>query len=353
MADDPVIRAVDLQARACEVLGSAFSAALLRRATDDLAAGGPSRALFAPWAGTDARMVMRDAAPLRFLGALHERVLSSEVPELATLYPALGRPGDPAAAWSEASRLIARDQDRLAEFMTHEPQTNESRRSICLLGGFLTAAAETELPMRIFELGASAGLNNLWDRYRYRLDGAGAWGEHGSPVRMDTEWRGPPPPFAASIRVTERAACDRKPVAIVDAAARRRLRAYIWPDQPERLARLDAAIGLALEAGTTVDAADAYDWTVRRVAPKAGAVTVLFHSVFWQYMPSETQAGLDTAITGIGASATSGAPFAWLRMEPRPDNLAVMEVRLTLWPGGEDRLLAHCHPHGAWVEWRA
>ncbi|MGI9169518.1 MAG: DUF2332 family protein, partial [Caulobacteraceae bacterium] len=76
-----------------------------------------------------------------------------------------------------------------------------------------------------------------------------------------------------------------------------------------------------------------------------------FHSVFWQYMPAESQTALRSTLQDFGARATSAAPFAWLRTEPAPENLAGMETRLTLWPGGEERVLASVHPHGAWVEW--
>jgi hypothetical protein len=152
--------------------------------------------------------------------------------------------------------------------------------------------------------------------------------------------------------VIERAACDRKPVDLTDPAARRRLRAFIWADQIDRLARLDAAVGAALAAGVGVEAEDAVSWTARRARPQDGTVTVLFHSVFWQYMSPESQAALTGTLEALGALATGAAPFAWLRMEPPPQNLAVMEVRLTLWPGGEERLLALVHPHGAWVEWK-
>lgn len=148
----------------------------------------------------------------------------------------------------------------------------------------------------------------------------------------------------------ERAACDRKPVNLADPSARQRLRAYVWADQIDRLERLDSAIATALAAGTVVEVADAVDWTRRRVEPVEGALTVLFHSVFWQYMPSESQAALADAIAGIGARATPEAPFTWLRMEPPPTNMATMEVRLTTWPGCRDRRLATVHPHGAWVD---
>ena len=68
-------------------------------------------------------------------------------------------------------------------------------------------------------------------------------------------------------------------------------------------------------------------------------------------MPSESQTALAAVLEAHGKSATAGAPFAWLRMEPAPENMARMELRLTLWPGGEERVLAEVHPHGAWVKW--
>ncbi|MDQ2861894.1 MAG: DUF2332 family protein, partial [Pseudomonadota bacterium] len=101
-----------------------------------------------------------------------------------------------------------------------------------------------------------------------------------------------------------------------------------------------------------VEAEDAVSWAGRRAIPREGAAAVLFHSVFWQYMPADTQAALTATIETLGARATRRAPFAWLRMEPAPDNMAAMEVRLTSWPHGEERLLAFVHPHGAWVEWK-
>ena len=85
--------------------------------------------------------------------------------------------------------------------------------------------------------------------------------------------------------------------------------------------------------------------------PQAGAATVLFHSVFWQYLSPATQEGLAAAIAEIGASATAEAPFAWLRFEPPPTNMRIIEVWLTTWPGGIERRLAQAHPHGAATTW--
>jgi hypothetical protein len=151
--------------------------------------------------------------------------------------------------------------------------------------------------------------------------------------------------------VVERAACDRRPTDLTDPAQRRRLLANIWPDQFHRIERSEAAIALALAAGVHVEEADAVDWIRARVRLQAGAATVLYHSIFWQYLPAETLAAMLAAIEDLGRQATAEAPFAWLRMEPQLDNLALTELRLTVWPGGEERKLAEVSPHGHWVRW--
>jgi hypothetical protein len=346
-----LIDAFARQAEVCAAFGSPFSAHLLRRGAEDMAAAGPTRGLLAPWSSLDVRQLFVEAAALRWLGALHDLALSGEAPALTDAYPAPSKDWNAPALWEAVLAVSHTQAPRLAGFMTHEPQTNEVRRSACLLPGFLTVAARTGLPLRIFELGASAGLNQFWDRYHYELGDAGTWGEITSPVRLDTAWRGPPPPLAAPVRVIQREACDRKPVDLADPAARRRLKAYVWADQFERLERLDAAIATALDAGVRVDLEDAPVFAATRAAPSPGAVTVVFHSVFFQYMPPESQAALIAALAAHGERAAADAPFAWLRMEPAPGDMATMELRLTLWPGGGDELLARVHPHGAWVEW--
>jgi len=335
------------------VLGSAFSGALMNKAAADVDRGGPTAKVLAGWVGDSARSLFRDAVPIRLLGALHAFALSGEAPALSAAYPAADRPGDGDAAWAEGLRLMEGFPQRFLDFLDHEPQTNEVRRSACLVGGFLTIAQVTGLPLRCFEVGASAGLNQLWDRFHYRLGDAGTWGNDRSGVDIDTNWQGPPPPLSASVKVIERAACDRRPVNISDPAARARLRAYVWADQLDRMRRLEAAIVLALAEGVTVEESDAVAWASARAAPREGAATVLYHSVFWQYMPADSQAALLAAIEAHGAAALRRAPFAWLRMEPPPNDLANMELRLTLWPGGEERLLARVHPHGAEVNWGA
>jgi hypothetical protein len=344
--EDPLRRVFATQSVVCGQFGSAFYAALCAAIADDLT--DEVRALFAPWAGASVEGLMAPAAQLRFLGAIHDLALSGDDLALSSTFPPTG---DVAAAWAVAKAAIGRDPARFAAFMSHEPQTNEVRRSACLLPGFLVVGAEAGLPLACLELGASAGLNQLWRRYRYDYGDAGVWGDPASPLHLDAAWTGAPPPLAAPVSVASFAACDRKPIDVRDPAQRRRLKAYLWPDQAERLARFDAAAAMAVEAGVTVEEADAVDWVKARAAPRGGVVTVVYHSIFWQYLGAETQAALTAAIDEHGRAATEGAPLAWLRMEPAPGQLMPIELRLKTWPDGRDRRLAVVQAHGATVAW--
>jgi hypothetical protein len=348
-----LIDALKWQGAGCAAMGSPFSGALLDHAAAALIDQPALRAAFARWWGLSRAELFAEAVALRWLGALHDLALTDPGGALAAAYPGVGKPGDADQAWPLILDVMETQAARIAEFMGHEPQTNEVRRSAVLLPGFLTVAADTGLPLRVLELGASAGLNQLWDQRRYRLGEIGEWGPPDARVALDIEWRGEAPPLAATVRVEGRSACDRKPVDLADPVQRRRLKAYIWPDQTDRLERLEAAIAETLAAGITVEAQDAVVWTRREARSRPGAATVVFHSVFFGYMPAASQAALVQTLADAGTRAEPTAPLAWLRMEPPVDNPAAMELRLTLWPGGEERRLAIAHPHGAWIEWLA
>ncbi len=346
-------RALTLQAGACRGMGSPLSGDLLDRAAADWLDGGVVHRLTSPWAELGLKPIFDAAVPLRLLASWRELALSGDDAAVSEAYGAL----DAERIWAAVLPAMTADPARFEAFMTHEPQTNEVRRSIGLLGGFLEIGGATGLPMRCFEIAASAGLNLSWDRYRYAPNneswGGAAWGDPDAAVAIDTDWQGGPPDLAAPVRVIERASCDRRPTDLHNPAERRRLLSYIWADQGERISRIGSAIALALANDIRVEAADALDWVNARVRPQAGAVTVLYHSVFWSYMSAGQQAALAAAIEALGAQATAEAPFAWLRMEPPPDDITTMDVRLTLWPGGQERLLSQANPHCIWVRWLA
>ena len=343
-----IVAAFRTQAGWCRDLGSPFTARLLDEAAGALERGGPPADLLGDWPGEP----VADALALRFAGALHDLVLSGDAPALAALYPPATMLPDGAALWAAVEDALAAHRERVTAFLASAPQTNEARRSAVLLGGFLEVAAATGLPLRALEIGASAGLNQVWDRFRYRLGGF-AWGDPDSPVTVEAAWEGPTPRLDAPVRVAARGACDIGPVDLEDPDRRRRLQAYVWADQRQRMELLSAAIGLARDSGVRVEAADAADWLERALAvPAAGTATVLYHSVVWQYMPAASQARIEALMADKAQAATAGAPLAWLRFEPGADK--AFELTLECWPGPAGRrLLARAHPHGTRVEWLA
>jgi hypothetical protein len=286
-----------------------------------------------------------DALPLRLAGGLHALVRRGEAPELAGCYPPNPMPDDE-ALWAALGPVLARAD--LPLWLDGAPQTNEVGRSAVLMSGLLVVADLFPQPVELLELGASAGLNLLLDRYGHDLGGVRA-GDPESPLSLRPEWKGDPPP-RSSVEVARRRGVDLHPL-----DPRRdgdRLLAYVWPDQARRLAQLEAALAIAAEDPPEVEPGEAADWLEARLAEprQAGLTRVVLHSIAFQYFPEATKARVAAAMAQAGAAATFAAPLAWLRYEHEAGEERIT-LRLRAWPSGEERLLAHCHPHGSWVRW--
>ena len=332
------------QAMYCDTFGSPFTAQLIKAISADYEQGGPIASLLANWT-TNPRA---DALALRLAGYFHHAVLINRDPELAAHYPSSVANWTIDDIWPLARALLEREPNTAAAFIRSAPQTNETRRSIALLAAFLHFAQQWQGEIDLLEIGASAGLNMNWDLYTYKTK-SWTWGAEG-PVQIDTDWNGPPPPLA-DINVRTRAACDLNPLDISDETQRLQLKSYIWPDQPERLARFDGAVALARETGVHVERADAAPWLAQKLnARAADAATIVYHSVFLQYPPREAREAIVDAITEAGARATSSAPLAWVRLEPEAltdgvENSPRMVIDITTWPGGARRIIGYTDGH--------
>lgn len=335
-----------LQGEYCAKLGSPFYAVLHARAAADIDAGGPTAAVVA---GYPHRPVA-SAMALRLMGLVHRLVLSGAEPALARHYPSAGGDGDAEAAWPHLRALVGRRADELRRGIAlHGVQTNEVTRTAALLCGFLLVAAETGLGLRCLEIGTSGGLNLRWDRFRYESEAA-SWGDPASPVVLRDCWLPGALPFDVPARVVERAGCDPNPLDPTTAEGRLVLMSYAWPDQHERLALLGAACDVAARVPAAIARANGADWLAERLAtPIPGVATVVFHSIVMQYLDGASLDRLRATIDRAGARASTEAPFAWLRMEPGGEQA---EVRLTLWPGGAERLVATTSFHGRGVRYR-
>jgi hypothetical protein len=220
------------------------------------------------------------------------------------------------------------------------------------MAGLLVIADQTRgLPLALYEVGASAGLILMLDRYRHRL-GATPAGAPDSPVLIAPEWEGSSPPDAR-LQIARRQGSDLEPLDVTDPGDRERLLAYVWADQADRLARVEAAIDIAAADPPQLDRAEAAEWTERTIelAPEAGITRVLMHAVAMQYAGQETRERISAHAERVGRRATADAPFAWLRFEADPEFDDHGSLRLTLWPGGTEEVLAMGDTHGERLRW--
>jgi hypothetical protein len=349
-AAEATARRVRRQAVACRELGSPLYAGLLDHAADDLLACGPVAAVLdgyldAPW---------RSALALRMLGGVHALVLTEQAPELATFYPSADGTADPGPgavhAWAALRRVLAAQRDAVRGWLDRPPQTNEVGRAAALLGGLRHIGAQARLPIRLVEIGASAGLNLRADRFCVAGE-AGTYGDPSSPVTLAGAWQGTPPP-EGPVEVAERTGGDRSPIDPTTDAGRLALAAYVWPDQRERMDRLRGALTVAAALPADLRRELASD-TLERAGLADGTWTVLWHSIVRQYLDDEQRVAVSDGIRALGAAATASARFAWLSLEPhrRTANGECL-VSLTTWPGATQRVLGSAPPHGLPVTWQ-
>ncbi|WP_374943128.1 DUF2332 domain-containing protein [Sphingomonas sp.] len=343
MADEHANReSFRIQAAYCEAMAAPVTAlvslALANALTRDTLTG--AKAL--DWAGEP----VADALALRLVGGLHALHRARVDPALSAVFE--GRTVE--GAEDVLCGVLARHDAALLPWLDGPPQTNEAGRSAGLMTGLLHVAERFGPCVELLEIGSSAGLNLLIDRFRFDLGGVRV-GAKDAPLAIVPAWRGPPPP-GARIEILSVRGVDIAPVDVRLPEQAARLEAYCWVDAAERLVRLETAIRLVREHGVALEQGDAADWVEARLAEPqdAGVTRVLMHSVVWQYIPADRRERIRAAMDAAGARATAERPLGWLMMEPNRD-LHRHEVRVKGWPGDRPmELVALTHAHGAWVE---
>ena len=227
-------------------------------------------------------------------------------------------------------------------------QTNEVRRAWALLPGLLSTGAAR---IDVLELGASAGLLLAFDRYAYRYR-AGSWGE--SDLVLGGDDRGGPPAelIGRRLEVGRRRGVDLNPIDVCSDADARLLQAFVWPDQTERLARLQLAVEIVRAAPPELVRGDYVELLPALLRERTDdALTVVFNSVSTTYLAEERYQELLSTLARAGAEA----PLAWLSLEsPRGETrYEGTALELTTWPGAQVRRLARVDFHCEWLEWDA
>ena len=172
-------------------------------------------------------------------------------------------------------------------------------------------------------------------------------------MTIDDAWRGALPPDGA-VRIVERHGYDIAPIDVTGADGELTVLSYVWPDQPR-------AAGPAARRHRGRPERPGASGAPRRRPTRSpacavadGALTVLWHSITWQYLSADERDAVRGAVEALAARADARSPFAHLTLEPAragPGAPIRFLVRARSWPGGELTVLGECHPHGPPVKW--
>ena len=316
---------------------------LMRAAAEDIERGGEVARLL------EGIPVPPGSVPqLRLMAALHYLVLAGRAPALAAFYPSAGGDRAPAGVWPVVLATIAEHSDEVKERLHRTVQTNEPGRSAVLFSGLLWLTDRHRRPIRLLEVGASAGLNLIADRYSYTAGGR-ELGNPDSPLRFVDPWA-PPPPIdlgaaAAQLRIVARAGCDPNPLDPSDSDDQLTLLSYIWPDELDRIERLRAALSLAARDPASVVARRGSDWLPEALAAaRDEELVVVWHSVMRQYVEPDEWAAIKTALDGRPGVVR-------LSMEPGREHRAPMQLTVHDPASAPARRLADCNDHGLPIRW--
>ena len=340
---EQIVRAAfEIQAAYCDANQAPITAGLCRALAGALSHDTQTGRTVLDWEGN----AVADGLVLRLVGGVHALWLAGDAPELDGLFTGKARADDTLPI---IAAFLERQDGRLLPWLDSPPQTNEPGRSASLMTGLLHLAARHGRKMEILEIGSSAGLNLLIDRFHMDLGGVNV-GPLSATVTLKPEWRGPPPPDMPPHIIDVRGS-DIQPIDATDPANERRLLAYVWQDHPQRFDRVAKAIAMQRDRPVNLVQADAADWVEAQLArpQEEGVMRVLMHSIMWQYMDENRQRRITQAMEKAGAAATPDRPIGWVSVEAdRSFNRHDIVIRS--WPEhGQPTLVGHAHAHGFWV----
>jgi hypothetical protein len=304
--------------------------------------------------------------PVLLLACVHDLLLREPDQPLARWYGSIDehprRPDDPGLVAAFADFVAAR-RTLLTELLAvRRTQTNEVGRCALFLPALGLLADERGDLARI-DVGASAGLNLLLDRYEYHYRPGGDVGGP-SGVVLTCGTRGDVAVPAEMPRFSSRRGIDLSPLDVTDPDAARWLEACCWPDQTDRFRRLHAAIELARADPPdllTGDAVTSLPEVVEQVAPSGHPVVTT--SWVLNYLDGEDRRRFVATLDRLG----SRLDLSWVGVEspartpelPWPPTDDASDGELThlvvaVWRNGRRTVerLATCHPHGFWLRWR-
>jgi hypothetical protein len=270
--------------------------------------------------------------PLQLFSGLHYLVLS-------------GR-----ASWDDVGAALRAEAPFLRDWLAGERvQTNEVGRCWWLVPCFLEVSRRTGFDVfDCVELGCSAGLNLIWDRYAYAYE-HGEWGAGGLVLRGDERSPVPAELLALRLRVRSRVGVDAAPPDLRADDAARFLKSFVWAGRDDRLDRVDRAVDVWRRDPPETVVGDMLDELPGLLARRRDdGLLVLWQSAALNYLPRERQVRVRELLDEAGAEGPLAFVETWQPLDGTHDYYGLF---VQTWPGGERVEVAHADFHGDWLDW--
>jgi len=338
-----IIGHFEQRAHICEQQGAPFTASLMRAiyrsATNKSVCGD----LILNWPSNPEE----DALALRACSAFHLLSLKGTCQALSKCFP----PNKPTQAeLMDGVGKAMHDHDQfIADRLIAAPQTNEINRCAILIAALAKISKATSLPLDVIELGASAGLNLLFDAFSYEF-GGGRVGSADPVLAIAPDVCGDQPDLAEIINVRDVSGCDLNPIDVTTDEGAYAIMSYVWPDQSVRLNRLQSALNIARKVQPNVSQESAEAFLKRKLADRReGACLVVFSSIFWQFASAQVRSSIQESLATYGGRASTKNPIVWVQIEGRGKDSALVDSKIKYWPMEETFMLAESDFHANWV----
>jgi len=288
------------------------------------------------------------------LAAVHFLLLKGAQHPLRNIYATLGGTASSDNVFALFQDFVTGHQDAVRQLVeSRVTNTNEVGHCAILRAGFGALAEDESALLHLIEIGPSAGLNMGWDRYGVRYSREGAVVADilpDAPQVLDCDLKtGATPPVKLMPRIGRRLGLELNPVNLENADDRDWLRALVWPDQPQRLARLDAAIAMARQTPSEIRGGDALSLLPQALAeiPPGGAVCV-YHTIVTYQFSADMREGLEALLVTAGLRR----PVWHLSLEFDGKKDFVLTLAHHHDGMRRARVLASASAHGAWLAWQ-
>ena len=255
--------------------------------------------------------------------------------------------------WNSFLEILHGNKDWVVDFVHRQGiQTNETQRCFALLPLFLTIARTVGKPLDLLELGASAGLNLLWDCYHYRYR-EGTWGSPDARLALTGEEIDPVPAelLTQEVVVNRRRGIDLNPVDVTTGDGFRLLASFVGADTG-RVDRLRQAAAVLRGNPPELIRGDYLEILphLLRERDDDKSVTVVFQTISTIYLPMEQRIQLRDVVEAFGKQRG----LAWIST-PTPEEHGQRRgdypIELSIWPPGKRRIVARMTNSGDSLEW--